>query len=97
MKAVKNEIISSCCAIGGDGTEEVHVLEADCPIKREEGKREVEPFFKHEEKRTECTCIYLAGTRGLVIKPCQHYQGIKQVQRNKEKVWKVFCAAKDSQ
>ncbi len=85
------EILSSCCAFGG-GTEEVHVLESDCPINRKLGKREVEPFFKHEEKRTECTCIYISSFGGG-IKPCENYQGVKKVQRNKRTKYKVLCGA----
>jgi hypothetical protein len=89
----KKEIFSSCCAIGGL-TEEVHALMTDCPIKRQEGSREVESFFGKDkgEKRHECTCIYISSFSGGV-RPCEHYKGIKQVQRNKKKVWKIFCEA----
>jgi hypothetical protein len=88
---MKNEIFSSCCAIGG-GIEEVHVLKSECPIKREEGARVVESSFGRNkgEKREECTCTY-NGNGG--VRPCEYYKGIKQVQRNKRKVWKVFCEA----
>lgn len=35
----KKEILSSCCAFGNDGTEKVHVLMEDCPIKRKDTER----------------------------------------------------------
>lgn len=93
MKTKEKEIFSSCCAIGGM-TEEVHVLKSECPIKREKGSRVVESMFGRNkgQKREECTCIYMSEFGGGV-RPCEHYKGIKQVQRNKEKVWKVFCEA----
>lgn len=93
MTKDKNEIFSSCCAIGGM-TEEVHVLKSECPIKREEGSRIVESMFgiNKGEKRDECTCVYMSSFGGGV-RPCEHYKGIKQVTRNKKKVWKVFCEA----
>ncbi|MBL4952084.1 hypothetical protein JK635_07655 [Neobacillus sp. YIM B02564] len=90
--AKRQELEPSCCAIGSDGTEEVHVLESDCPINREEGKRKVKPIREGEPERTECTCIYMSSFGGRV-KPCEHYRGCKQVQRNKRKVWRVFCDA----
>ncbi|MHA7967715.1 hypothetical protein ACX93W_26735 [Paenibacillus sp. CAU 1782] len=85
------EINPSCCAIGG-GTEEVHVLESECPINREEGRRVVKPFGDRESERTECTCIYVSAFSGGV-KACEHYKGCNKVQRNKRKVWMVFCNA----
>ena len=89
----KKEILSSCCAFGNEGTEEVHVLKTDCPLERQVGQRVVEPMSDYEEYRTECTCVYISGLRGMVISPCEHYQGIKKVQRNKERKYKVLCSA----
>lgn len=94
-KTKKKEIFSSCCAIG-DGVEEVHVLESECPINRELGKREVKVFSENEENRMECTCKFVSS-RFALIPRCEHYKGIKEVQRNKQKVWKVFCGALDEQ
>lgn len=85
----RKELEPSCCAFGGI-TEEVHVLESDCPIHREEGKRTVVNRDKTERK--ECTCIYISAFGGGVP-PCPHYKGCRQVQRNKKKVWRVFCDA----
>lgn len=89
----KKEILSSCCAFGSDGTEEVHVLKADCPLERQVGQRIVEPMSDYEEYRTECTCVYYSGIRGYVIEPCEYYKGTKKVQRNKQREYKVLCKA----
>lgn len=95
MKTKDKEILSSCCAFGSDGSEEVHVLAEECPINRDLGKRKVEPFFKHEQERTECTCVLYSDYSGMVVPPCKYYGGTKKVQRNKRREYKVFCKALD--
>jgi hypothetical protein len=88
MKVKEKEILASCCAFGSDGTEEVHVLESVCPIKRELGKRNNGP---------DCTCIYYSGFhRKIIIPPCEHYKGVKKVQSNKKREYKVQCSAVES-
>ena len=82
MKAKEKEIISSCCVFASDGSEEVHVKESDCPIRREIGKID-----------GECTCIYKRGLGSFGILPCKYYEGTKRVTRNKRKVYKVLCGA----
>ncbi len=96
---MKKEIISSCCAFGTDGTEDVHVLVEDCPIKREDTQRKRNKYLSVPEGMEnpvlyECQCIYRSGFHGgHMIKPCVHYQGTKKVQRNKQTKYKVLCAA----
>lgn len=94
----EKEIFSPCCCFGTDGTEEVHALIEDCPIKRAEGKRQSthREFVDGEivEKEvTECTCIYRSGLSGIIIPRCEHYKGTKKVRRNKKSVYKIICAA----
>lgn len=86
---MKTEILSSCCVFGGM-TEEVHVLESDCPIKRKEGARKVTNY--DDTTRDECTCIYVSSFGGGV-KPCEFYNGTKKVKRNKRTEYKVECSA----
>lgn len=85
----RQELEPSCCAFGGL-TEEVHVLEQECPIQQELGKRSL--ANRDGSTRKECTCIYTSSFGGGVP-PCEYYQGCKEVQRNKQKVWRVFCQA----
>jgi hypothetical protein len=98
--AKKKEIFSSCCAFGTDGTENVHVLIEDCPIKRELGKRTRTKYLSVPEGQenpelTECMCIHRSGLYGggHMMTPCKHYGGTKKVTRNKRKVYKVSCSA----
>lgn len=85
MNLDKKEIFSSCCAFG-KVTEEVHVLQEDCPINREVGKRE-------SKGNHEATCVYISVFDGTVVTPCEHYKGIEKVKRNKETKYKVVCDA----
>lgn len=87
---MKTEILSSCCAFGTDGSEEVHVLKSDCPIQRKEGEREVSNY--DGTTQNECTCIYMSPFGGGV-KPCEFYNGTKKVKRNKRTEYKVECSA----
>lgn len=73
MKKAGREIFSSCCAIGSDGSEEVHVLRSVCPIVREEEQRIVKPIFKQENERAECTCICFSAGSGMNTPPCKYY------------------------
>lgn len=85
----EKEIFSSCCAFGGM-TEEVHVLEADCPIKRAEGARRVTSRTGYV--RNECTCIYTSSFGGGV-KKCEFYKGTKTVKKNGRTEYEVICQA----
>lgn len=99
---MKNEILSSCCAFGNDGTESVHVLMEDCPMKRKDTERKRNKYLavpKGMENPVlhECMCIYRSGLHGgHMIKPCEHYQGTKKVKRNKKTAYKVLCGALES-
>ncbi|TCJ04874.1 hypothetical protein [Cytobacillus praedii] len=103
MKVKEKEIFSSCCAFGTDGTENVHVLMEDCPIKRTVGERKREKYVAVPEGQEnpilhECMCIYRSGLHQQhMIPPCQYYQGTKKVTRDKKKKWKVFCSALETQ
>lgn len=88
---MKKEILSSCCAYGGNAIE-VYVLESECPINRELGKR-VQPNFNKDVVVKECNCIYISDFKGEVVPPCKYYNGLKQVKRKKKTEYKVECAA----
>lgn len=97
---MKKEIISSCCAFGTDGTEDVHVLVEDCPIKRKDTQRERNKYLSVPKGREnpvlhECQCIYNSGYYGGVhmIPPCENYKGTKKVKREGRTRYKVLCAA----
>jgi hypothetical protein len=88
MAKNKKEILSSCCAFGG-GSQEVYVLKEECPISREEGQRVVRNL---REERHECTCVNYSSL-GTWVSPCQHYKGIKKVQRKGLTEFQVLCSA----
>lgn len=82
------KIKSNCCCFGKGLVEEVHVLEQDCPIKREEGKRTYE---SNDQQITDCTCIFfsiLSG--GHITNKCDYYKGTKKERKSGE--YMVDCA-----
>lgn len=102
MKTKNKEILSSCCAFGSDGTENVMVEFKDCPVGRKVGYRERTkhlsvPNDMENPIIKECTCIYRSGLHGgHMLPPCEHYEGTKKVQRNKRTKYKVLCGALDN-
>ncbi|MFE8701151.1 hypothetical protein ACFYKX_11150 [Cytobacillus sp. FJAT-54145] len=89
-KSPKVEVLATMCAFSGT-SEEVAVKKNDCPIQRLVG------FYVHKdlvtgEPEQRCTCI-LTSSRGILVPRCPHYKGVKEVQRNKKRVYKVFCEA----
>ncbi|MBT2580223.1 hypothetical protein J7E43_23090 [Bacillus sp. ISL-8] len=100
---MKKEILSSCCALGNDGTENVYVLMEDCPVKRKDTERKRNKYLATPDGVEnpvlhECMCIYRSGSYGgHMVKPCEHYQGIKKVQRNKRTKYKVACGASETE
>lgn len=99
MKSKQKEILSSCCAFGSDGTENVMVVQHDCPIQRTAGYRERTKYIAVPEGHEnpiikECACIQFSGSfGGLQLPTCSHYQGTKKVQRDKRTKYKVLCGA----
>ena len=95
----KTEILSSCCAFGSDGTENVMVEQHDCPIKNMNGYRERTKYLAVPEGQEnpilkECACIQYSGSfGGYQLPTCPHYQGAKKVQRDKRTKYKVLCGA----
>ncbi|MEK3955675.1 MULTISPECIES: hypothetical protein [unclassified Psychrobacillus] len=95
----KNEILSSCCAFGSDGTEDVMVEQHQCPIKSTNGYRERTKYLSVPEGTEnpilkECSCIRFSGSfGGLQLPTCPHYQGIKKVKRDNRTKYKVLCGA----
>lgn len=83
---MKNEIFSYMYA-ESFASLEVHVKEEDCP--KPDDKRSNKHLSSDQELMT-CHCMI-----GLIDRtpPCPYFKKIKQVQRNKEKVFKVFCSA----
>lgn len=95
----KKEILSSCCAFGTDGTEDVQVEQKDCPIKSMIGYRERTKYLAVPEGTEnpiikECSCISFSGFHGRNTLPtCQNYQGSKKVKRDGMTKYKVLCGA----
>ena len=93
------EILSSCCAFGTDGTENVMVEQHHCPIGSMNGYRErtknlTVPEGVENPILKECTCIYFSGSfGGLQLPTCSHYQGVKKVKRENRTKYKVLCSA----
>lgn len=95
----KKEILSSCCAFGSDGTENVMVEHHHCPIGSMNGYRERTKYLAVPEGKEnpilkECTCIYFSGSfGGLQLPTCPYYQGVEEVKRKNKTEYKVLCGA----
>ncbi|MBE7114320.1 hypothetical protein FT641_19130 [Bacillus paranthracis] len=95
----RKEVLASSCGFGTFGTEVVEVLLADCPIHREETATATPKYAFREVGEDnpiihECKCIAWSGLEEEHKVPkCPHYKGVTKVQRDKQKRYKVDCAA----
>lgn len=87
----EKEVFASVYATS-DESDVVYVKMNDCPIQRQEGK--MNSIVMNDEDAYELGVCYQAlSGRGLKRNICPHFQGCKQVQRNKQKRIKIICSA----
>ncbi|WP_374187465.1 hypothetical protein ACEPPU_24255 [Priestia aryabhattai] len=84
----KKEIFADCYA-ESIGSLEVYVNKEECPKPKH--VRSVADF-QADELKEQAVCHCMVGLTDL-FPPCPYFEKIKQVQRNKERKFKVFCKA----